>query len=371
MKKLLSLILALALVMSMGITAFAAEGDQDGVQTGSYSADVTGSVTTGGNGEAVYSVDIKWSGLSFTYNGGSKVWDAENQKYNITSTDAEGWEESNGKITVTNHSNAAITATPTWNADDDYKDVTMAFAYSNGTDTLELASAETNNAAVEGTITVTPGGTLASTANGNAIGQITIKIESTATVVTTATALIDALATSGSVVLNGDIKKHSSGDYGASFYVQNNASVVLDLNGHSLTSTDGHAIWVSEGSTLTISGGTVIGENYNNCALCCFGTAIINGGTYSGMYSVYVQGTSAVVTINDGEFDDLYALSGGTFIVYGGTFTGDLITNSGSGDGSMTIYGGTFSSNPSKYVADGYEAINNGDGTYTVSAKTE
>ena len=59
------MLVAAALVCTMSTTAFAA--DQDGVGTGSYSADVKGTYQAGGSGAVVYSVDIAWTDMSFTY----------------------------------------------------------------------------------------------------------------------------------------------------------------------------------------------------------------------------------------------------------------------------------------------------------------
>ena len=57
MKKSFAWILALALIMSMSVTAFAA--DQTGVGTGSYTTDVTGTYVEGTVGSGIiYSVDI-------------------------------------------------------------------------------------------------------------------------------------------------------------------------------------------------------------------------------------------------------------------------------------------------------------------------
>lgn len=74
MKKLVSMLVAAALVCTMSTTAFAA--DQDGVGTGSYSANVKGTYQAGGSGAVVYSVDIAWTDMSFTYTGaGGGTWD--------------------------------------------------------------------------------------------------------------------------------------------------------------------------------------------------------------------------------------------------------------------------------------------------------
>ena len=93
-------------MLSFSIPAFAAE--ETGVPEGSYNAEVTGTYVAGTTGGTVFSVDISWSGMSFTYHAEQEpVWDAENHTY--SDAKAAYW-EGTGTITVTNHSNAAVTA---------------------------------------------------------------------------------------------------------------------------------------------------------------------------------------------------------------------------------------------------------------------
>ncbi|MBQ9746773.1 MAG: hypothetical protein IJW21_08125, partial [Clostridia bacterium] len=61
---------------------------------------------------------------------------------------------------------------------------------------------------------------------------------------------------------------------------------------------------------------------------------------------------------------------GGTVNISGGTFTGEYSAVYVS-SGETTITGGTFSSDPSEYVASGYAATANEDGTYTGAAKAQ
>ena len=170
MKKITTLLAAAALTCAMGTTAFAA--DQDGVSTGSYPADVKGTYQAGSSG-AVYSVDIAWTDLSFTYTGaGEGTWDPETHQYSGSSEGA--WTASNDSITVTNHSNAAVKATASYQAETGYESTTMTFG-NNGA-TVATAVDTTVQNAPSATITVTPGGTLAQSANGGKIGTITVSI---------------------------------------------------------------------------------------------------------------------------------------------------------------------------------------------------
>ena len=171
MKKMISLLAAAALTCTMGTTAFAA--DQDGVKTGDYTADVNGTYQAGISGDVVYSVDIAWTDMSFTYTGaGEGTWDPETHQYSGSSEGA--WTASDDSITVTNHSNAAVKATAKFEADSGYESTTMSFG--NNEATVATAVGTEVASAPSATITVTPGGTLAESANGGKIGTITVSI---------------------------------------------------------------------------------------------------------------------------------------------------------------------------------------------------
>ena len=92
------------------IAVFAADGVGEG---GSDSADVTGTYAEGTSSIPVYSVDIAWEGLSFTYNGGNEgTWNPDTHQYDGSTE--PGWADDEGVITITNHSNVAVTALSTY-----------------------------------------------------------------------------------------------------------------------------------------------------------------------------------------------------------------------------------------------------------------
>ena len=170
LKKITSVLAAAALVCTMSTTAFAA--DQTGVSTGDYNATVSGTYQAGGSSTTVYSVDITWDDMSFTYTAaGEGTWNPETHEYDDASE--ASWSESKD-ITVTNHSNAAVTATAKFEADSGYESTSMEFG-NNGA-TVATAEGTQVSAAPSATITVTPGGTLAESANGGKIGTITVSI---------------------------------------------------------------------------------------------------------------------------------------------------------------------------------------------------
>ena len=154
-------------------TSFTIQSEQSGDGTGSYSAEVKGTYHPGGSGAVVYSVDIAWTDMNFTYTGaGEGTWNPETHQYSGSSEGA--WTASDESITVTNHSNAAVKATAKFEADSGYESTTMTFG-NNGA-TVATAVGTDVASAPSATITVTPGGTLAESADGGKIGTITVSI---------------------------------------------------------------------------------------------------------------------------------------------------------------------------------------------------
>lgn len=122
---------------------------------------------------------------------------------------------------------------------------------------------------------------------------------------------------------------------------------------------------VSAGGGIGVTSGKVV---FNS------GSVAVNSKSTSGRYVFYIVGEGAEAEINDGTFSFsktlnqkrayIYAGSGATVVVNGGDF-GAASTKSGytagiMGDGTVVIKGGTFGFNPSAWVAEGYEAVNDG-----------
>lgn len=104
---LILLLLTLALFLSTGVVVFAEGGSDTLVPSGSQSIDVTAKQTTDSLASSpVYSVDITWDDMTFTYHAGQTVWDPTTHTY-IQKT-AAGWDKTTANITVTNHSNAEV-----------------------------------------------------------------------------------------------------------------------------------------------------------------------------------------------------------------------------------------------------------------------
>ena len=101
MKKMLSLTLALALILSLAIPAFAADTD---------SRDVTARYEKTETEDEIRSFDLSWGELSFTYSETTeKTWNPSTHTYTEETTG--GWDKTEAEITVTNHSNIELTVT--------------------------------------------------------------------------------------------------------------------------------------------------------------------------------------------------------------------------------------------------------------------
>ena len=141
MKKIISLILALALVMSMSVTAFAADNTATNTGVEGTPITVTGKYNAGGSAATTVSVDITWDDMTFTYTGASEgTWNPESHSY--TGSTEGGWSKNTATITVVNHSNAAVNATLSFTAT--ATGVTGTFTENSGTandNILNLATA--------------------------------------------------------------------------------------------------------------------------------------------------------------------------------------------------------------------------------------
>ncbi len=166
MKKLISVILAIVMLSTLCVMASA---DETGVEKGTYGTDVTGTYVEGtvGNG-IVYSVDIQWSDMSFTYHSEkAPVWDVTDHTY---SEAVPAYWEGSGNVTVTNHSNISVEIKTAYTSEDGYEDAKMLFT----TTTMLLDSAANGNEEKVGSIEVTPSGFLPENTENQKIGSINV-----------------------------------------------------------------------------------------------------------------------------------------------------------------------------------------------------
>ncbi|MBQ8833718.1 MAG: hypothetical protein IJ001_02175 [Oscillospiraceae bacterium] len=167
MKKIISTVLALALMLSLSVTAFASElgGSQD----------VTAKYEKTETEEAIYNVDIQWGELIFTYSETTeKTWNPDTHTYD---TDVSGgWDKTETAITVTNHSNVAVdvamSVTPVAGTG-----VNVTLTGGNATLAAGVEGDVDGAASVTGKLTIsgTPNSTV--TEAGVKVGEITVTIE--------------------------------------------------------------------------------------------------------------------------------------------------------------------------------------------------
>lgn len=180
MKKKLALVLTLAMVFSLApLSAYAVTNNTINTANGTATHDVTATYvagTSGGAGGTVYSVDIDWGDMAFTYTEEAGVWNPETHQttgagggiWKATTTDGN-------KIKVTNHSNAAVTATFSYAAATGYDTISGSFDKA----TLNLATAvdtEVSNAPSDTAALTLTGALASSTAANTTIGTITVTL---------------------------------------------------------------------------------------------------------------------------------------------------------------------------------------------------
>lgn len=186
MKKLLTILLAVAMLATMSLSAFAATelttSPSNNNGAGEYDIGVKAKYVDGiSTGETV-SVDIEWGKMEFTYSvGGTKEWNADSHTYTVKDPTA-AWTESGNTITLTNHSNVDVKATFTYT--DNENKLTGSFTYDNDktadiNGAISLTKATENDTVnvdkVNATLklTGTPDNTLT---DFTKVGKVTVKI---------------------------------------------------------------------------------------------------------------------------------------------------------------------------------------------------
>lgn len=172
MKKILALVMSLTMTAAMGMTAFAENAN---IGTGNQSIDVEAKYSGGTETPTVYSVDVSWGAMEFTYAvGGTSDWNPETHEY-VDNTTAQ-WTANGNKVSVTNHSNAGVTASFAFDALETYSGISGTFDNAS----VELPSAEgkaVNAAELTGSAALTLDGVLnSSMTDFTKIGAITVTI---------------------------------------------------------------------------------------------------------------------------------------------------------------------------------------------------
>ena len=184
MKKLITS-LALIFVATLCLTVVFAADETVGGGLGPHNVGVNGQYNPGLEKANVYSVDVAWENLTFVYKESDRSWNPETHQYELSNE--SGWKESNATISVTNHSNADIVATPSYVAATGYEAVDMQFEDESGNalSSIRISSADNGingapGTAQTGIIYVTPAGALPVDTENEEIGTITVTIAAVA-----------------------------------------------------------------------------------------------------------------------------------------------------------------------------------------------
>lgn len=255
---------------------------------------------------------------------------------------------------------------------------------------------------IYGTVTI-QNGTIGTTSTGstsaawvNGTAKLTVASDVTFTTTKEAFALaFDSSCTAAEVIFRGTIK----GGNGITMngLIAESAANILTMDGATINVT-GHGIYQAgcADTAFTIGNSTISGAtgievragvlNVTNSVISGSGEfnseANAGGTTTDGAGIAVVQHTTNLpikVTISGGEISGTYAfyqatkqsqntaesIAKITLSVTGGEFNGTVYSENKTG----FITGGTFSSNPSAYIAAGYEATENNNGTWTVVAR--
>lgn len=171
MKKWMSAALSAALLLSpMSIAATTTDE-----VPGSTDVDVNGRYVNETQTEDVYSVDVEWGAMQFTYSiAGTKTWNPETHEFTDSSTGS--WKAEGNTITVTNHSSKPVSASFSFAALTAYEGLEAAF---NPASFSLISGTETTRENADSKETVlTLNGTLpADLSEFTKIGTVTVSLE--------------------------------------------------------------------------------------------------------------------------------------------------------------------------------------------------
>lgn len=367
-----------------------------GKGAGDYTIGINGTYVPA-NVADVISVDISWGAMNFTYTAPSLgTWNPDSHTY--TGGTEGGWSTNKPSITVTNHSNAAVEASFRFAAADGVTTTGTFYTKGEGdtyTAITSTAAQKLSLATAIGTERANaPAGTLYFGVSGDAVsadqtlGNITVTIAKDTKIYTgeaLAAALTSLGATGGTITLGADVTLPVVADWNlnfCTFAVENNKTLVLDLNGHTVTGilyADGRN---GNGSAqFTVKNGALqytTSPNELGVIMPLNISTQLNDVTItaSGIFAVanlYSTVKMTDCTLNGGVLvnSDIMSVAnlGGTM-----TFTGEIVLGGNimaDGDFIFNAEAGTYNFDPTDLVdADNYTVTDNGDGTWTVAANS-
>ena len=134
MKRILVAALTVAMVLSQGVCTFAAETFDAVPAKSNGTVKVTYEKDT--KTPPVYSVTVDWTDIAMEYKvTGDEIWDPETHTYSFDEDVEKEWVENVAEVSVTNHSNAGVTASIAEGENN-------KFDYTFNEDSYDLATAE-------------------------------------------------------------------------------------------------------------------------------------------------------------------------------------------------------------------------------------
>ena len=168
MKKFFALALALVLTCTLAVTCFAA--------TTAGTGDVKATYVAGTTSAVVYDVDVSFGDMAFTYTAASQgTWDPDTHTYKNIADATWTVGENQNKITVTNHSNAAVAVTVSYAKATGFDGITGTVT--NGSFNLATAVGTAKENAPTNTATLNLSGDLAAGTTAATVGTLTVTFE--------------------------------------------------------------------------------------------------------------------------------------------------------------------------------------------------
>ena len=168
------LITVLILLVAMASVPVSADSTLSGPGKG-QTIDVQAKYVDGVKSPDVYSIDVTWGAMQFTYStSGTREWNPSTHQYESNVTG--GWTGSGNSITVTNHSNKDVKVTFVYEAARGFEGVKGTFTVASNT----LSAGVEGN--VEGADSVSTelelsGSLASSTAEFTTVGSVTVALQ--------------------------------------------------------------------------------------------------------------------------------------------------------------------------------------------------
>lgn len=167
-KSIVLLMLTAVCIIGSGTTAAASNHSVPS----SAGSNVYGTYQEAGSGEPVYSVDINWGNMNFTYTASSGTWNPETHQYEGGS---EGtWTAKNNIVTVTNHSELPVEVSFGYAEHPGYENITGSYSVTE--DVLESGVGKTYEEADSVSSELTLSGALPKGSQKANIGSVNVHL---------------------------------------------------------------------------------------------------------------------------------------------------------------------------------------------------